>query len=107
MDTALPSSDTDPDKFAFGLMGDPTGDDIAEFGQHCLNIYKNEGWTGEAHNEYFYDNFEKFTGDMLNKIPRLVLAKIRDHLRSNGVYSPRRRGLKIADALFTETFENK
>lgn len=94
------------DKFAFGLMESPTDDDIAEFGEYSLNLYRDKNWTGETLSEVFYDDFESFTEAMFAKIPKVIRVELRDYLRQNNVYVPKRRGLKIPEALFKTITEN-
>ena len=69
--------------------------------------YKHEEYQDEALWEYFTRDFAGWTADMFELADRDVVSKLRDHLRSHGVFVTKARGVKISKALHIILQEEK
>lgn len=66
-----------------------------------MKVYQelDETWKDGLLEEYWKDDFETVNIDMFRDLPKDVRRKWRDHLRTQGVYVPLGKGIKIPDAL--------
>lgn len=88
-------------RFQTGLPDNANPEDKAIFGSFCLQMYeRNMQWKNEDLSEYFADDFRSYTTDVFKLIDGEVRRKIRDLLRTRGVYVREGRNIYISDTLY-------
>ena len=88
-------------RFAHGLPNNATVEDKEDFAQYCMKVYQEEGYDSDSLSEYYAEDFESFSVDDFSKLTQMTRRNLRDYLRSHGVFVPKGRGVKIAEALHT------
>lgn len=71
---------------------------LSEYISNRINDYDDEKIGGSLLHEYFVHDFQNFNETIFRKIPNL--KSLRDYLRSHDVFVEKRRGTKMAPALF-------
>jgi len=96
----MATSTIDTEKWETGI--DATVTDIKEvkaFVDWRLLIYNENRWKGFDLWESFVDDFETFTKDILVKLGKDRLKRIRDYLRENSVFVYKEARKPVAEAL--------
>ena len=73
---------------------------IAKFTQYSMDLYNKMGWKNNDLSEYYAEDFKDLTLNDFEGLPATLRRNLRNTLRENGVYIPKGRSTKIAQALY-------
>eukprot|EP00171_Calliarthron_tuberculosum_P004960 IDg4960t1 len=89
----------DSNKFDFGLPENASTQEMQEFADYSLQLYRTKRWEGKTLAEYFADDFEPFTENDYKGLKKVTRRDLRDFLREHGVFVPKGIGVQIPGAL--------
>ena len=86
------------EKHAYGFTDLHQASNIPEYSKYVLDLCKEQEYSKKTLSELFFEYFQKFTGEMFDKVPSVTRFALREYLCINGVYVTKRRGLKLPTA---------
>ena len=97
---------TNHERFKYGLPSNATGRDKEDYVEYMLQHWEERKKKGSALQDDLWDCFDPYTLEDFQALSQELRESLREHLRRNGIYVPRRRGYSVAKALYEASHDD-